>query len=63
MSVSLKLSNLCEEKIVVEKSRKFTESAFWPVYQRTKVLLEDIISRDQGQGTDSHSSSDSKPVI
>lgn len=63
MSVALKLSNLCEEKIVVEKAKEFKESAFWPVYQRTKVLLEDIILRDQGQDNDAHLSSDRKPVI
>lgn len=63
MSVALKLSNLCEEKIVVEKAKEFEESAFWLVYQRTKVLLEDIILRDQEQDNDSHLSSDRKPVI
>ncbi len=63
MSVALKLSNLCEEKIVVEKAKEFKESVFWPVYQRTKVLLEDIILRDQGQDDDVYLSSDRKPVI
>lgn len=63
MSVALKLSNLCKEKIVVEKAKEFKESVFWPVYQRTKVLLEDIILRDQGQDNDAHLSSDRKPVI
>ena len=63
MSVALKLSNLCEENIVVEKAKEFEESAFWLVYQRTEVLLEDIILRDQEQDNDSHLSSDRKPVI
>lgn len=63
MSVALKLSNLCEEKIVIEKAKEFEESIFWPVYQRVKVLLEDIIERDQEQNNGAQLSSDRKPVI